>query len=119
MKLKETTLIVLSLGFALCADADGDPLVYTVLYSANGGETWMDVAFETPPSRELLNTVAGRVDGSYEGTGPRSVRFVVADSGTAIPIVSEIAAEHGLAVTEAERFVPEFDDVFVEIVSRA
>lgn len=85
---------------------------------AYGGEL-LDVAFETPPSRELLDTVAGRVDGSYEGTGPRSVRFVVADSGTAIPIVSEIAAEHGLAVTEAERFVPEFDDVFVEIVSRA
>jgi hypothetical protein len=36
------------------ADADGDPLVYTVLYSANGGETWMDVAFETSETSALV-----------------------------------------------------------------
>jgi hypothetical protein len=36
------------------ADADGDPLVYTVLYSSNGGETWLDVAFETPEASVLV-----------------------------------------------------------------
>jgi hypothetical protein len=29
------------------ADADGDPLLYTVLYSSDAGRTWMDVEVET------------------------------------------------------------------------
>jgi hypothetical protein len=35
-------------------DADDDPLLYTVFYSGNGGETWMDVAFETDATSVLV-----------------------------------------------------------------
>jgi hypothetical protein len=35
-------------------DADGDALLYTLLYSADGGETWMDVAFETAETSALV-----------------------------------------------------------------
>jgi hypothetical protein len=35
-------------------DADGDRLVYTVFYSADRGETWMDVAFETAETSVLV-----------------------------------------------------------------
>lgn len=35
-------------------DADGDPLLYTVFYSPNGGATWQDVAFETVETSVLV-----------------------------------------------------------------
>lgn len=84
---------------------------------AYGGEL-LDVTFDAPPSRAFLDEVGQRIEGTYTGTGPQSVRFLVADSGTATPLVSEVCATHGINVIEAERFVPEFDDVFVKIVSK-
>lgn len=36
------------------SDADGDSLLYTVFYSANGGESWRDVAFETHATSVLV-----------------------------------------------------------------
>ncbi len=83
---------------------------------AYGGEL-LDVTFDSSPSRSFVEEVAQRIDGTYTGTGPQSVRFLVADSGTATPLVSEVGNSHGVNVVEAERFVPEFDDVFVKIVS--
>jgi hypothetical protein len=35
-------------------DADGDALLYTILYSPDAGETWMDVAVETAESSVLV-----------------------------------------------------------------
>lgn len=83
---------------------------------AYGGEL-LDVTFDASPPSSFLEEVAQRIEGTYTGTGPQSVRFLVADSGTATPLVSEVCTSHGINVVEAERFVPEFDDVFVKIVS--
>ena len=49
---------------------------------------------------------------------PRTVRFTVDDAGSAVPIVTATADQLDGEVVEAERAVPEFDDVFVRIVDR-
>lgn len=85
---------------------------------AYGGEL-LDVSFDSPPTRAAVAAMADRIGGRFDGTGPQSVRFYVPDAGTAIPTISELASNEGLTVVEAERFVPEFDDVFVKIVSRS
>ena len=85
---------------------------------AYGGEM-LDVSFDAPPTRDAITDITERIGGRFEGTGPQSVRFFVPDAGTSSPMISDLAADHGLTVVESERHIPEFDDVFVEIVSKS
>lgn len=86
--------------------------------AAFGGEL-IDVVFTETPSWSILRRLGEATDASdVSVTGPRSARLVVKDAGTAIPLVSSVATELEVEVAEAERFIPEFDDVFVRLVDR-
>jgi ABC-2 type transport system ATP-binding protein len=85
---------------------------------AFGGEL-VDVVFTATPSWEMMQGLKDATDASdVRSTGSRSVRLTVADAGTATPLISGVATDHGMDVVEAERFTPEFDDVFVRLVDR-
>jgi ABC-2 type transport system ATP-binding protein len=85
---------------------------------AYGGEL-VDVVFTATPSWGVLQELSKATDASdVRPTGSRSVRLVVEDAGTAIPAISTVAGNHDMDVVEAERFTPEFDDVFVRLVDR-
>ncbi len=86
--------------------------------SAFGGEL-VDVVFASRPELDAIDAIAQAISASdTTSLGSRSVRFVVADAGSAIPLVSSAADEAGVEVAETERFVPDFDDVFVRLVHR-
>jgi ABC-2 type transport system ATP-binding protein len=85
---------------------------------AFGGEL-LDVTFTNATSPSLISSMES-IEGVREvtATGSRSVRLVVEDAGTTIPAISAMVESTEVGVAEAERFVPEFDDVFVELVDR-
>lgn len=83
---------------------------------AYGGEM-IDVVFAERATWAVIDQIAGAISATdTEAHGTRSVRFTVEDAGTAIPIATSAAEEAGIEVTEAERVIPDFDDVFVRIV---
>src|SRR5690606_16986270 len=83
---------------------------------AYGGEL-VDVVFAERPPWATLDRIAEEIGATHTETmGPRSIRFTVPDAGSAIPRATTVAEEAGAQLEEAERFVPEFDDVFVRIV---
>lgn len=84
--------------------------------SAYGGEL-VDVVFSERPNWQAIDHIAAAIDATdTDSHGKRSVRYTVPDAGSAIPRVAAAAEEAGVTVTETERFIPEFDDVFVRIV---
>jgi ABC-2 type transport system ATP-binding protein len=79
----------------------------------------VDVTFQDRPSWSVVEAIQQGIAASeVRPIGPRSVRLTVEDAGSAIPRIAELAGEHGAAVSEVERFLPEFDDVFVRLVHR-
>ncbi len=86
--------------------------------SAFGGEL-VDVVFTEPPSYGDVELFGSRVGATEIATlGPATVRLTVPDAGQAIPLVASTADDVGLSVAETERYLPDFDDVFVRIVKR-
>ncbi|CAN5818395.1 ABC transporter ATP-binding protein [soil metagenome] len=86
--------------------------------SAFDGEL-VDVVFAERPELHAIDTIATEIDATdTTSLGPRSVRFTVADAGSAIPLVSGAAQRAGAEVSETERVVPDFDEVFVRLVHR-
>lgn len=84
--------------------------------AAYGGEL-VDVVFADRPTWKAIDHIAEAISATdTDSHGGRSVRFTVPDAGSAIPRVPAAAEEAGVTVTETERFIPEFDDVFVRIV---
>lgn len=80
----------------------------------------LDVTFDRVPADDDLSVVAGRIEaGSWEVTGPRAVRFTVSDAGSAGPRIGEALRTSDLRVVEAERHLPDFDDVFVALVEQS
>lgn len=83
---------------------------------AFGGEM-VDVVFAQRAPWQVIDKIAAAVEASeVDSHGPRSVRFTVPDAGSAMPLITSAADEAGVELVEAERVVPEFDDVFVRIV---
>ncbi|MFP3915039.1 MAG: ABC transporter ATP-binding protein [Actinomycetota bacterium] len=83
---------------------------------AYGGEL-VDVVFAGRVPWPVVDDIAAKVEAmEVDSRGPRSVRLTVADAGSAIPLVTSAADEAGVALVEAERVVPDFDDVFVRMV---
>lgn len=85
---------------------------------AFGGEL-VDVTFDRRPEWHEVDAVARAIEAL--DTMPlrgRAIRYTVVDAGTAIPDVVPAAAEVGIGVTETERVIPDFDDVFVRVVDR-
>lgn len=83
---------------------------------AFGGEL-VDVTFAEVVTWPVIERIEAAVGArGSDSLGPRSVRFTVEDAGSAVPLITTVADEANVEVIEAERVVPEFDDVFVRIV---
>ena len=85
---------------------------------AYGGEV-LDVVFSRPllaPQLDQLADVAAAI--RTERIGSHEVRLVVADAGEVSPQVTAWATEAGVEVESVEPFLPAFDDVFVELVTK-
>lgn len=83
---------------------------------AFGGEL-VDVVFAQRVPWQVIDEIAGAIEAAdVDSQGPRSVRFTVADAGSAIPLITAAADRANVELVEAERVIPEFDDVFVRIV---
>lgn len=77
----------------------------------------LDVTFDRLPEEEDLTRVAEGIGAtSWDVTGPRSVRFVVRDAGLAGPKVTGLLEGSDRRAVEVERHLPDFDQVFVELV---
>lgn len=51
-------------------------------------------------------------------TGPNSLRIIVDESSTAIPKIMEWAQQENIKVKTVEEYLPNFEDVFVELVQQ-
>lgn len=86
--------------------------------AALGGDV-VDITLKLPPGTEDVEALARlSTDGQVERQGPTKFRLVVEEASTALPGLSELCATRNLEVEAAEEYVPSFDDVFVELVSR-
>lgn len=84
--------------------------------AAYGGEL-VDVVFKQRVPWQVVDQLTeaiGAIDS--DSLGPRAVRFTVEDAGSTMPLITNAVADTDLELVEAERIVPEFDDVFVRIV---
>lgn len=85
---------------------------------AYGGEV-LDVVFTTPVSAQHRDGLIGAsMAVRCETVGPTEVRLVVNDAGEAAPAVADWATTAELTIQSIEPYLPPFDDVFVELVSR-
>lgn len=85
---------------------------------AFGGEL-IDVTFAERPDRRTSEAIGQAVGAlSADPLGMRTVRYTVEDAASTIPHVTERASELDVAIAEVERYVPSFDDVFVEILGQ-
>jgi ABC-2 type transport system ATP-binding protein len=85
---------------------------------AFGGEV-LDVRFARPllaPQLDQLIEVSSAL--RAERIGSHEVRLVVADAGEVSPQVTAWATEANVEVESVEPYLPAFDDVFVELVSK-
>lgn len=79
----------------------------------------VDVVFKSRPSWQSIDTIGQAIGASnIEPLAPGSVRYTVEDAGSAIPVITSTASELDLDLSEAERVVPDFDEVFVRLVDR-
>lgn len=86
--------------------------------AAFGGEL-VDVVFGRSHGWGTIADLGERVSATdSRALGPRSVRFTVEDAGTAIPRLSDAAAENEIELAEVERHIPDFDEVFVRLMDR-
>jgi ABC-2 type transport system ATP-binding protein len=86
--------------------------------AAYGGEM-IEVAFEHPPESALVATMR-ELPGvnSIEWADTNRVRLIVDDAEPALPAINSWAEEHEVLLNRSETYLPPFDDVFVELVSR-
>lgn len=77
-----------------------------------------EVSFErhVTPMRQMPFVEQGRVYVNPER--PRTIRLIVDEASTAMPLLIEWTRNHGVAMDAIEEFLPPFDDVFVELVKR-
>jgi ABC-2 type transport system ATP-binding protein len=85
---------------------------------AYGGEM-IEVSFEHPPESALVATMR-ELPGvqSIEWADTNRVRLVVDDAEPALPAINSWAEKHEVRLNRSETYLPPFDDVFVELVSR-
>lgn len=83
-----------------------------------GGEA-LDMRFEKPLSTEQVNRLVEVAKATrWETRGPGEYRLIVDDAGDTAAEVTEWAASNALTVESVEPYLPSFDDVFVDLVSR-
>ena len=85
---------------------------------AFGGEV-LDVVFAQPLLAPQLDQLGEIVSATrVERIGIGEVRLVVADAGEASPQVTAWASEAGVEIESVEPYLPAFDDVFVELITK-
>ena len=85
---------------------------------AFGGEV-LDVIFTQPLLAPQLDQLAEAVSATkVERIGFSEVRLVVADAGEASPQVTAWATEAQVEIESVEPYLPAFDDVFVELITK-
>ncbi len=86
--------------------------------AAYGGEL-IDVVFESPPSLEDITDLESTIDGKMlTRLDARSVRLIVDDAGESGPRIADWASRAAISIQETEAHIPNFDDVFVELVEK-
>lgn len=83
---------------------------------AFGGET-IEVAFAGPLSVDDVSSLRATFD-QVDWIDSDRLRLVVTESESATPSVTAWADGRGLELTRTEAYLPPFDDVFVELVSK-
>jgi ABC-2 type transport system ATP-binding protein len=85
---------------------------------AFGGDV-LDVSLASPISAiDLEQMVEATGASRSQRLSPTTVRLTVEDAGDVSPIISSWALDRGVEVESVDQFLPPFDDVFVELVSR-
>lgn len=85
---------------------------------AYGGDL-VDIHFVEQPDNGDLVALEQLTGGSTPTwLSPRRVRLVVDDAATTTARVTKWAEDRGLELTKTEPYLPSFDDVFVELVTR-
>jgi ABC-2 type transport system ATP-binding protein len=84
--------------------------------TAYGGEV-IEISFAEPPgSADVASLRATGKETRW--VDEKRLRLVVEDPESAAPELASWAEDRGLEVTKTEAFLPPFDDVFVELVSK-
>jgi ABC-2 type transport system ATP-binding protein len=85
---------------------------------AMGGEV-VDVKFAEPLPRARIEELEGVAGASrWERVSPDELRLVVEDAGDKVADITAWAVEREIEIESVEPYLPPFDDVFVELVSR-
>ncbi len=106
-------IVLLSDGYVI---QSGEP--EAIRRAAFDGEL-VDVVFSSRPGWSAIDTIGKAIGASNaKPLAPGSVRYTVEDAGSAIPVITSTASELDLELQEAERVVPDFDQVFVRLVDR-
>jgi ABC-2 type transport system ATP-binding protein len=85
---------------------------------AFGGEV-LDVTFAASPTAEQIDRIAQSAGAQkVQRLSQSEIRLVVPAAGDAAVAVTGTAAEAGVEIESVEPFLPPFDDVFVELVSK-
>ena len=85
---------------------------------AYGGEV-LDVVFTAPIGADRRDQLVAACQAiRIENVGTTGVRLIVVDAGEASPAVVDWATAADLTIQSIEPYLPPFDDVFVEIVTR-
>lgn len=86
--------------------------------TAYGGEM-IEVAFADSPDQSHVTSLRGLPEvGSLEWVDSSRVRLIVEDAEAATPEINQWAGDNQIELVRNERYLPPFDDVFVELVSR-
>lgn len=84
---------------------------------AFGGEI-VELVFDRPPGSDDLVSLEASVALSLDRVERDRIRLVVADAEAATPRIAEWASQRDLVIEKTEPYMPSFDDVFVELVSK-
>lgn len=85
---------------------------------AYGGEV-LDMTFASAPTGEQIDRIARAAEAQkVQRLSENEVRLVVPDAGDASVAVTGAAVHAAVEIESVEPFLPPFDDVFVELVSR-
>jgi len=85
---------------------------------AFGGDV-LDIEFTIPPGEALTADVQELVAASSSTpTSVRGLRLVVEEAAVALPELTTWLAAREIEITQAEEYLPPYDDVFVELVER-
>lgn len=85
---------------------------------AYGGDV-LAVRFTEPPSGPLVAAVTEHLQAvSHTRADFHTLRAVVDDAATRLPVLSAWLADQGIKIESAEELVPPFDDVFVELIEQ-